>query len=97
MNRGITLPAVGHSTSLFFAITFLLCVGFDLLFPARMMYEAWQTLLPGLSWITWRSFLLGLVESYGYGWYLALIWVPLYNVFALRGEGRSRDSLKTAA
>jgi len=97
MNRGISLSAVGHATSLFFAITFLLCIGFDLLFPARRMYEAWQALLPGFSWITWRSFFLGLVESYGYGWYLALIWVPLYNVFALRSEGRSRDSLKTAA
>lgn len=39
MNRGISLSAVGHATSLFFAITFLLCVGFDLLFPARRMYE----------------------------------------------------------
>jgi len=30
--------------------------------------------------------LIGLVESYGYGWYLALIWVPLYNVFSARGN-----------
>ena len=28
--------------------------------------------------------LLGLVESYGYGWYVALIWVPLYNVLSAR-------------
>ena len=25
-----------------------------------------------------------LVESYGYGWFVALIWVPLYNVFNAR-------------
>jgi hypothetical protein len=31
-----------------------------------------------------KSFSLGLIESYGYGWYVALIWVPLYNVFAAR-------------
>ena len=97
MNRGISLWDVGHATSLFLAITFVLCVGFDLLFPARRMYEAWQALLPGFTWISWRSFCLGLVESYGYGWYLVLIWVPLYNVFALRGGERSRDSVKTAA
>ena len=97
MNRGISLTAVGHATSLFLAITFVLCVGFDLLFPARRMYESWQALLPGFTWISWGSFLLGLVESYGYGWYLALIWVPLYNVFAVRGERRSRGSFKTAA
>jgi hypothetical protein len=23
---------------------------------------------------------VGLVESYGYGWYATLIWVPIYNV-----------------
>ena len=45
------------------------------------MYQAWQALLPGFAWISWGSFFLGLVESYGYGWYVALIWVPLYNVF----------------
>jgi hypothetical protein len=50
------------------------------------MYHAWQHLLPGFEWISWKSFFLGLVESYGYGWYAALIWLPLYNVFALRGN-----------
>ena len=97
MNRGISLTAFGHATSLFLAMTFVLCVGFDLVFPARRMYESWQALLPGFSWISWGSFLLGLVESYGYGWYLALIWVPLYNVFAVRGDRRSRSSVRTAA
>ena len=97
MNRAISLTAFGHATSLFFAMTFVLCVGFDLLFPARRMFELWQALLPGFTWISWGSFFLGLVESYGDGWYLALIWVPLYNVFVLRGERRTRGSYKTAA
>ncbi|MBZ5525474.1 MAG: DUF5676 family membrane protein [Acidobacteriia bacterium] len=86
MRQGISLTAVGHATSLFFATTFVLCVGFDLLFPAHAMYQAWQHLLPGFEWISWKSFCLGTVESYGYGWYVALIWVPLYNVFAARSN-----------
>ena len=49
------------------------------------MYRSWQALLPGFTWLNWSSFFLGLVESYGYGWYVTLIWVPLYNVFAARG------------
>ena len=97
MNRGLSLTAFGHATSLFLAITFVLCVGFDLLFPARRMFEAWQALLPGFTWISWRSFVLGVVESYGYGWFVALVWVPLYNVFALRENRRSRASVKAAA
>ncbi len=84
MRTGISLIAVGHASSLFLAISFALCVGFDLLFPAHAMYRVWQNLLPGFEWLSWQSFLLGLIESYGYGWYFALVWVPIYNVIATR-------------
>jgi hypothetical protein len=84
MRSGISLFAVGHATSIFLAITFAVCVGFDLLFPSHAMYQSWQKLLPGFEWISVKSFTVGLIESYGYGWYVALIWVPLYNFFAAR-------------
>lgn len=84
MKQGLSLFAVGNATSLFLAITFVLCVVFDLLFPAHAMFQAWQKLLPGFHWLSLGSFFLGLIESYAYGWYIALIWAPLYNVFALR-------------
>lgn len=90
MKVGISLVAVGHATSLFLAISFVLCVAFDLVFPHWAMYEAWRGLLPGFEWISWQSFLVGLVESYAYGWYFALIWVPLYNVFANRAARQSK-------
>ena len=86
MKTGISLSAVGHATSLFLAITFTLCVGFDLLFPEHAMYKAWQDLLPGFEWISVKSFFLGLVEAWAYGWYFALIWVPIYNFVSLRSE-----------
>lgn len=82
--KGLSLTAVGHATSLLFVITFSLCVAFDLAFPEHAMYRTWQRLLPGFEWLSWKSFLLGMVEAYGYGWYVALVWVPLYNVFAAR-------------
>lgn len=82
--KGLSLAAVGHATSLFFVITFALCVGLDLAFPGHAMYQSWQQLLPGFEWISWKSFLLGVAEAYGYGWYVALVWVPLYNVFSAR-------------
>jgi len=77
---------VGHATSLFLAISFTLCVIFDLIFPQHQMYPAWQELLPGFEWISLGSYVLGLVESYAYGWYVALIWVPLYNVIVSRSR-----------
>ncbi len=90
MRHSVSLWAAGHATSLFLAITFASCVAFDLLFPHEAMYQAWQKLLPGFQWISWKSFLLGLVESYGYGWYFALIWVPLYNAFSTRVKNPAR-------
>ncbi len=84
MNRRISLMAVGHATSALLVISFILCVGFDLLFPEQAMYRAWQDLLPGFNGLDARSFLFGLVETYGYGWYVTLIWVPLYNYVVTR-------------
>ncbi|HKI62336.1 MAG TPA: DUF5676 family membrane protein [Mariprofundaceae bacterium] len=81
MSTRISLVAFGHASSIFLATTFVLCVGFDVVFPEHAMYSAWQMLLPGFTGINWSSFFIGLIEAYGYGWYAALIWVPLYNVF----------------
>ncbi len=45
------------------------------------MYQALSPLLPGVNWISWPSFLLGLVETFAYGWYSAVIFVPAWNFF----------------
>lgn len=89
MSRGASLRAFGHATSAFLAISFALCVLFDLAFPAHAMFRTWQALLPGFHWISWGSFFLGLIESYGYGWYTALIFVPIYNVAVYRRPQRA--------
>ncbi len=84
MKNGISLNAVGQATSLMLALTFALCVLWGLLFPNYAMYPSWRTLLPGFEWLSWPSFGLGLLESYAYGWFFAIVWVPIYNVFARR-------------
>jgi len=33
------------------------------------MAQSLQGLLLGFQWISWTSVLLGLIETYGYGWY----------------------------
>jgi len=84
MKSSINLVALGHTASLFLAFTYTFCVAFDLAFPEMAMFAAWQKLLPGFQGLDWKSFFVGLVESYGYGWYFALVWAPLYNFFASR-------------
>ncbi len=80
----IPVTALGMSLGAFLALTFVLCVLFDLLFPDYAMNPAWAPLLPGFIWISWPSFFLGLVETYAYGWYVALVFGPIYNFFACR-------------
>jgi hypothetical protein len=86
MTHKISLFAFGNATSLFLAISFSLCVVFDLIFPEHAMYEVWLKLLPGFEWISWQSYFLGLVVSYAYGWFIALIWIPLYNYFGSKSK-----------
>jgi hypothetical protein len=71
---------VGLAMGCFLAITYVFCVAYDLAFDQRM-YEVWLKLLPGFTWLTWQSFLVGLVESFLYGIYFGLVFVPLYNFF----------------
>ncbi len=78
----VSLTALGMSLGLLIAVTYTLCVAFDLAFPSLAMYPTWLRLLPGVTWLTWPSFFLGLGESFAYGWYAALIFGPLYNFFA---------------
>lgn len=77
------IAPLGNTLSLLLVISYLLCIGFGLLAPSEMrMYEAWEPLLPGFEWLTWSGFLIGLVEAYLYGWYISVLFVPLYRLFS---------------
>jgi hypothetical protein len=83
--RTIPVVALGMSASLFFIISYVICVVGYLLFPALpIQHAALAIFLPGFELLSWGTFFLGLVESFAYGWYIALIFGPLYNFFALR-------------
>lgn len=81
----VPVLALGLASSLFLSISFVLCVLGYLLFPSLPVpHAALSLFLPGFELLTFRSFLLGLVESFGWGWYISLIFGPLYNFFAAR-------------
>lgn len=81
----IPVVALGMSLGGFFVISYLLCIVLYLLFPSWVEGHAMLSLLlPGFKLLNWPSFLLGLVESFGYGWYVALVFGPIYNFFAER-------------
>jgi hypothetical protein len=80
----VPIATLGWSLSLFFSLSFVLCVLFDLWFPAYAMNTAWAALLPGFTWISWTSVLIGLAETFAYGWYIALFFGGLYNLLQRR-------------
>lgn len=79
---GQSIRTWGWTFSSFLLITYLLCVAFGLLAPRRFhMVEAWAPLLPGFEWLTIRGFLAGALGSFLYGWYAAVLLVPLQFFF----------------
>lgn len=87
VERPASIPVIafGLSLSVSFVITYVLCVVFYLLFPdAGSGHAVLSLFLPWFKLLSWQSFLLGLVESFVLGWYIALVFAPLFNVFARR-------------
>jgi hypothetical protein len=83
--KSLDWKVVGTSFGLLLSVSYVLCVIYDLIF-GQTMYRAWVGLLPGFEWITWGTFFLGLVESFLYGIYFALVFVPLYNLLKSKFE-----------
>jgi len=77
--RRIPIIALGTSLSVLFAVTYVVCVASDLLFPALAMCQVWLPLLPEVTWLSWQSFSIGLVESVVSSLYGALIFGPTFN------------------
>lgn len=82
--NAIPVVSLGRALSLFLSITYLVCIGFDLLFTDYAMYQTWAGLLPGFVWLTPIGFAWGLVGSFLYGWYIALLFGGSNNAFTIR-------------
>tara|TARA_R100001244_G_scaffold39766_3_gene35789 strand:- start:68878 stop:69282 length:405 start_codon:yes stop_codon:yes gene_type:complete len=81
MTRKAVQPSIilwGWTLSLFLLLSYVLCIVFGLLVPASMhMHKAWAPLLPGFEWLTFTGFLAGAVGSFAYGWYIAIVVIPI--------------------
>lgn len=75
----------------FLAFSYAACVAWDAAFPQWAMRSAWAPLLPGFTWLTVSSFLLGLGESFIYGFWLALV-VPAARWITGWLGGRGTDA-----
>lgn len=77
----LNIRVVSWSLGIFFAITFILCVLYGLIVPERLhgMKTFLEMALPAFRWLTLGGFILGLIESFLYGVYIGIVFVPIYN------------------
>ncbi len=70
------------------ALSFVLCVVWGLVTPESLhMHEFLEAVLPGFTWLSVGAFFIGLIESFLWGAYAALVFVPLHNYFYRKWAG----------
>lgn len=85
-NLKVWLWALGLAS----AVSFVLCVLWGLVTPESLhMHPFLEAVLPGFEWISIGSFFIGLIESFLWGAYAALVFVPLHNYFFRKWGGAS--------
>jgi hypothetical protein len=81
----LNIKVVTWSLGIFGAVTFVVCVLYGLVVPESLhMTQGLEIALPGFKWLTLTGFLIGLVESFLYGVYAGLVFVPIHNALAKR-------------
>lgn len=88
---------IAWTLAVFTAVVFILDVALGLLFPNWwVMQKAWEFILPGFAFISWGTFILGLVESFVGGFLTAVLFVPIYNYFITQEEAKSAPTMTPA-
>jgi len=86
--KKLNLLVVTWSLAIFSTVSFIVCVVYGLITPHSLhMHEFLEMVLPGYRWGSVPRFFVGLVESFLYGAYAGLVYVPIYN-FILRKWGQ---------
>ena len=82
----LNIKIVSWSLGIFMAITFILCILYGLIVPQRLhgMSDFLEAVLPAFRWLTFDGFILGIVESFLYGAYIGIVFVPIYNFLSKR-------------
>jgi hypothetical protein len=81
----LRIKTVSLALGLTFAVSFIVCVLWGVLLPEPMhMHQFLELVLPGFKWLSVGSAILGLVESFLFGAYFGLVFVPIYNALKRR-------------
>ena len=77
----LKIRVVSWSLGLFLSFSYIFCVLYGLVVPERLhgMSQFLEMFLPAFKWLTFGGFILGLIESFLYGAYIGIVFVPTYN------------------
>ncbi len=76
----LNIKVVTWSLAIWTTFSFVFCVVYGLLTPSGLhMYAFLQQVLPGYAAGSWWGFFIGLIQSFLYGAYAGLVYVPVYN------------------
>lgn len=79
------------SLGLFSGFSFILCVAWGLAVPPGLHGTRFlEMTLPGFTWLSPGSFVLGLVETVVIGAYVGLVFTPIYNTVSSRWQEAKR-------
>ena len=76
----LSIKVMTWSLGLYTAVTYVLCVLYGLVAPKGLhATQLLEWMLPGFTWLSPGSFVLGLVEAFLFGVYAGLVFTPIYN------------------
>jgi hypothetical protein len=80
------------------AVSFTLCVVGGVIAPGLPVpHRTLELFLPGFTWISLRSFVVGFAETFLYGLYAGWLLVVIHNFFARWWEAPARAAATTKA
>lgn len=81
----LNIRVLTWSLATFTTFSYVICVLYGLVVPASLhMVQFLEITLPGFKWLTFGTFIIGLVESFLYGAYTGLVFAPIYNFYQLK-------------
>ncbi|TZF90010.1 hypothetical protein [Cognatilysobacter lacus] len=84
-HRPIAVGRAGTALSLFMLVTYALAAVAYVLAPQSPFVQALlREFMPGVTSFSWATLALGGVVAIAWGWYVALVAVPLFNYFLAR-------------
>ena len=73
---------LGLSLGTFLVLWYLACLAVAIVIPDRGLHQAWLQFFPGFAW-TPLGMLIGVVESFVYGFFPGLVFAPIANYFGI--------------